>query len=355
MLTLPPFHSASARPGRPLSTLSLTLLLTITLMLGAAWAQGDGGASAPPGIAAHDPVLVQLGSTRERASFVMERFEIAVRGVASSQGMEYDTELLEQLYGFLPTFLDQRATELVLMDQARSRGIVVEESEIDAIVERVRTSLGDDGAGFERALAGAGFSSEAQLRVVVRETELVQRALASIRDAIVVTADEVTIAYHAQRLRFTSPAESCARHILVADEDRATAMLAELATGASFGDLARAESTDTGSAVRGGELGCLRQGVTVAPFDEAIFASDLAVDAFVGPVETTFGFHVIQVYEVRPSRVRPIAEVRAELEQELHQERAEAVLAAIVGSSGVEVFPQFIPPLEQGVSDAAGV
>jgi peptidyl-prolyl cis-trans isomerase C len=352
MLSLRPLRDPSAPPLRTRTATSLTLFLMLALTLGAASAQGGDSPGAPATAGAADPVLVQLGSTRERASFVLERFEIAVRGVASSQGVAYGAELFEQLYGFLPTFLDQRATELVLIAQARARGIVVEDAEIDVIIERVRANAGGDDAAFALLLAEAGFSGEAQLRVLVRETELVQRALAAIRGGIVVTADEVTIAYAAQRLRFTAPAEACSRHILVTDEERAVEMRAELEAGADFGELARAESIDPGSAARGGELGCLRQGLTVPEFDTALFGSE--VGAFVGPVGTQFGYHLIQVYEVRPARVRALAEVRAELEQELRQQRAEAVLSAIIDASGVQVFPQFIPPLEESVDEAAG-
>ena len=45
-----------------------------------------------------DPVLVELGSTRERASFILERFEIAVRGLAASEGQAYGPELLAELW-----------------------------------------------------------------------------------------------------------------------------------------------------------------------------------------------------------------------------------------------------------------
>jgi peptidyl-prolyl cis-trans isomerase C len=345
------FRDSLAHPVHPRRGAFLTLFLMLALALGAASAQADEPASAGRAAAGSDPVLVQLGSTRERASFVMERFEIAVRGVASSQGLIYDRDLLEQLYGFLPTFLDQRATELVLMAQARARGIVVDEAEIDAIIDRVRANLGDADA-FAQVMADAGFTGEPQLRVLVRETELVQRAIAAIRDAVVVTADEVTIAYHAQRLRFTAPAESCSRHILVAEEALAWELLELLEAGADFAELARASSIDSGSAVRGGELGCLRQGLTVPEFDEALFGSEPG--AFIGPIATQFGYHLMQVDDVRPPRVRALEEVRGELEQELRAERAEAVLAAIIASSGVQVFPQFIPPLDGAPDDASG-
>jgi peptidyl-prolyl cis-trans isomerase C len=344
----PPSTGRRLAPRRSLRSLTASLLL-VTALGGAIAQETVPALVAPRG---DDPVLVRLGATTERASTLMDRFEIAVRGLASSQGLPYDANLLTQVYGFLPTFLQQRATELVLIDQARVRGITIADDEIDAIVARVRGTFADD-AAYGAALLQAGFRDEAQLRELVVETELMERVLTAIRDGVTVSDDEVTIAYFAQRLRFTTPAQVCLRHILVADEARALAMVSELAAGSGFGDLARAESIDTGSALRGGELGCIRQGMTVAPFDAAAFAAEL--DTVTGPVQTQFGYHLLQVYEVRPGRVSALDEVREELVAELRAERADLTIQAIVATSGVLTFPESIPPVESFVEGAAGL
>lgn len=83
------------------------------------------------------------------------------------------------------------------------------------------------------------------------------------------------------------------RHILVETEEQAQDVLAALEGGESFGDLARAASTDTGSGANGGELGWSPVSNYVEPFANAI--RDAEVGAVVGPVESEFGFHIIQV------------------------------------------------------------
>jgi parvulin-like peptidyl-prolyl isomerase len=94
------------------------------------------------------------------------------------------------------------------------------------------------------------------------------------------------------------------RHILVATQEEATDVIAALNAGEPFADLARAVSTDTGSGQNGGELGWapIQQYVTsyVDPFAQA--ARDAAIGAIVGPVQSEFGFHIIQVLarEERP-------------------------------------------------------
>lgn len=83
------------------------------------------------------------------------------------------------------------------------------------------------------------------------------------------------------------------RHILVATEEEAQDILAALEAGESFAELARAKSIDTGSGAQGGELGETNILNYVEPFANAI--RDAEVGAIVGPVESEFGFHIIQV------------------------------------------------------------
>jgi len=68
---------------------------------------------------------------------------------------------------------------------------------------------------------------------------------------------------------------------------------AQLAAGGDFATAARAESSDTGSARQGGNLGTVRRGQMVAAFDSAIWA--LPVNEVSAPVQTQFGYHLLQV------------------------------------------------------------
>lgn len=94
-----------------------------------------------------------------------------------------------------------------------------------------------------------------------------------------------------------------ARHILVDTEEEALDIKAALEAGASFADLARAASNDTGSGAVGGELGWSPVLQFVTPFADAV--RDAEIGALIGPVETDFGFHLI---EVRGREEREISE-----------------------------------------------
>lgn len=116
-----------------------------------------------------------------------------------------------------------------------------------------------------------------------------------------------------------------ARHILVATEEKALDIKAALEAGESFAGLAQASSTDTGSGARGGELGWSPVTNFVQPFAEAV--TDGEVGTLLGPVQTTFGWHIIQIHgrEVRPVSNDQLESAKnAEFERWLTQQREAA-------------------------------
>ncbi len=93
-----------------------------------------------------------------------------------------------------------------------------------------------------------------------------------------------------------------ARHILVKTNEiisndqarsRLVVLRSRIVNGTDFDELARANSDDGGSAVKGGDLGWLSSGDTIPPFEKAMDA--LAVDEISKPFETQFGWHIVQV------------------------------------------------------------
>ncbi|MBI4493945.1 MAG: peptidylprolyl isomerase [Chloroflexi bacterium] len=98
----------------------------------------------------------------------------------------------------------------------------------------------------------------------------------------------------------TSAEQVHARHILVADEDKAKAVLQKLQEGASFEEVAKAESTDPGSKDKGGDLGWFPRGIMNEPFEQAAFAAE--PNAAPQIVRSPNGWHVVQVLEKAQDR-----------------------------------------------------
>jgi len=83
-----------------------------------------------------------------------------------------------------------------------------------------------------------------------------------------------------------------ARHILVPSEQQANEIKAQIAAGADFAEMARQYSTCPSSA-RGGDLGEFSPGQMVKEFNDVCFNDEVGVVH--GPVQTQFGFHLIEV------------------------------------------------------------
>lgn len=94
---------------------------------------------------------------------------------------------------------------------------------------------------------------------------------------------------------------------------------------AEFAAIARKESQDPGSAAQGGDLGFFSRGAMVKPVEEAAFAAKKG--EIVGPVESDFGYHVIEVTDIHPARVKTLAEATPEIEATLKKQAASRLMA----------------------------
>lgn len=89
-------------------------------------------------------------------------------------------------------------------------------------------------------------------------------------------------------------ATASARHILVESEEECNALKTQIAEGASFAEIAR-EHSKCPSGERGGDLGTFSPGQMVKEFNDVVFGE--AVGEVHGPVQTQFGYHLIEVTE----------------------------------------------------------
>jgi peptidyl-prolyl cis-trans isomerase D len=172
----------------------------------------------------------------------------------------------------------------------------------------------------------------------------------ALASRISIAEADVAAFYEQNRKRYSVPEERRARHILLrmtpdapkADRDaalaRAADLLARLKKGAKFEDLARTESQDPGSARQGGDLDFFTREMMTSAFADAAFTAEKGV--LIGPVETEFGLHLIEVTDIRPSRGRSLAEVREEILTEVRRTQAARKLAEDADSFGNVVYEQ---------------
>jgi len=155
----------------------------------------------------------------------------------------------------------------------------------------------------------------------------------TVKKNIVVSDADLQKYYDENKDRFGTKEERRASHILIAvpatasaaERDKAhakaEALLAEVKkTPTKFADIARKNSQDPGSAEKGGDLDFVTRGAMVKPFEDALFA--LKKGELSNVVESEFGYHIIQLNDIKPSVVPPFEQVRAVIDNEIRDQRA---------------------------------
>tara|TARA_Y100001933_G_scaffold191927_1_gene191286 strand:- start:384 stop:1232 length:849 start_codon:yes stop_codon:yes gene_type:complete len=148
-----------------------------------------------------------------------------------------------------------------------------------------------------------------------------------------VSDEALQAAYDAQYADAAPQTEYRAAHILVETEEEAATLVEDLAGGANFAALAQERSIGP-SGPSGGELGWFGEGVMVPEFFEAVRA--LEVGQISAPVQTQFGWHVIQLNETRIKERPTLDEVRQELSETLRRDAFTAYMATLESGTQIE-------------------
>jgi peptidyl-prolyl cis-trans isomerase C len=124
------------------------------------------------------------------------------------------------------------------------------------------------------------------------------------------------------------------RHVLLGSAAEAQAVIDKLARGEKFGDLAK-QSQDRSTKDIGGDLGWINAATYVKPFSEATIKLQKGAHTL-KPVQSEFGWHVIQLDDVRELKVPTLAEVKPQLVQHLQQQIVERHLADLRARAKIE-------------------
>lgn len=195
---------------------------------------------------------------------------------------------------------------------------------------------------------------------------------AALQKGISISEADLRSYYDQNASQLSGAEERRASHILLSVPNGATpeqkaevrkkaeALLAEArANPAKFAELAKANSQDPGSAANGGDLDFFGKGAMVPPFEQAVFA--LRKGQISDIVETDFGFHIIQLTDIKAPPVKSFAELRPQLEAQLRQQQAQRQYAEAADTFSNLVYeqPQSLQPaaerLKLTVQTAKGV
>ena len=160
------------------------------------------------------------------------------------------------------------------------------------------------------------------------DVEYVEIQRSDVAQTLTITEEELVDYYEYNQDRYQQDEQRQASHILIlfgddeaAAEATASDLVARIAAGESFEELAKEYSEDGGTSDQGGDLGTLTRTQLPGDLGAAIFST--AEGAVEGPIKSDFGFHVVRVDKILESGPLPLEQVRAELTAELQDQKAE--------------------------------
>jgi peptidyl-prolyl cis-trans isomerase D len=192
----------------------------------------------------------------------------------------------------------------------------------------------------------SAFQADEQAKV-----EYVKFSADDLLAKVKVSDEDVRKYYDGHLNEFGTPEERRAAHILIAvkgsapqaEQDKAKVKAEQVLQQvrhdpAKFAELARKYSQDSGSASNGGDLGYFGRGLMGKPFDAAAFS--MRVGEVSGLVKSDFGFHIIKLLAIKPSKVLSFDEARQGIVSKLRQQKADDKFAELAEKFSNTVYEQ---------------
>lgn len=247
--------------------------------------------------------------------------------------------------------LDQLVGLKLLSQEAAAKKIAVPEADVDAQMAQIRQQFPSEDV-FNQALKAQNKTLEIIKADARRSMAITKMLETAIEAKVAVTPAQAKKFYDENPDQFKRPEQVRASHILIATQEnadvatkaaakrKAEGLLKQLKSGGDFAALAKENSQDPGSAIKGGDLGFFPRGQMVGPFDQVAFT--LVPGATSDLVETQFGYHIIRVVEKKEAGAVALDEVRPQLEQFLQNQNRQremtSYVAALKAKGKVEVL-----------------
>lgn len=282
---------------------ALALVAALALTAFGAW-----GCTNDKGVAARvDGVAIKLADIDTQLATMKKQSPTTFQGTeGAAREQDYRARILDSL------------VQIQLIKAAAAKaGISVTDAQINTQMKTLETQYGGK-TGLDNAMKQAGVSAD-QLKENLRSRMLVDALAKKVAPTPAVTEAQIADFYSKNKSMFAEQEQVHARHILFAAGDKATAdkVLAQVKSGGDFAALAKQYSKDPGSAAKGGDLGWASPTTYVAPFADAVKA--MAKDE-IRLVESTFGWHIIQLLDRKPAADKSLDQVKDQVKQLLQQQ-----------------------------------
>ncbi|NJL27336.1 MAG: hypothetical protein HC897_05315 [Thermoanaerobaculia bacterium] len=250
-------------------------------------------------------------------------------------------------------YVSDQEVETAYRDQAERAKIRYLQLPASQFAEQAQVSTEELDAYYQSHLADFERPEQRRIQYLLVDAIVLRRGLE-------IPETELSAYYDDHQDEFQQEEQVRARHILIQitperPREKALAEIqavrAQLDGGADFATVARERSEDEGSAARGGFLNYFSRGAMVKPFEDAAFSAE--VGQLVGPVETDYGFHLIEVLDHRQSGVRPFAEAQGTIRARLAGERSNELAETKARELAQQIKEKGLKTAEQWQSLAA--
>ena len=263
-------------------------------------------------------------------------------------GTEIDSATTDSLSGKI---LESMINAELLYQKSQEAGFAVSDEEVadefDAMTSRYPSK-----EQFLETIAKQGITEEILKKQMAQNLSIKKYVDEKIVNEIVIPDEDKTKYYEEHKDDFTHDEQVAARHIVVrAGEGDAADSLARkkamleglherLVAGEDFAAMA-VEYSEGPSASKGGDIGYITRGQVVEPFAETAFSLD--VNEISKVIQTSFGFHIIQVYDKRPAGTPSFEEVEDGIEETLRRplisEHIDSLVQELRAAADIKILP----------------
>ncbi|MFC1518001.1 peptidylprolyl isomerase [Candidatus Margulisiibacteriota bacterium] len=222
----------------------------------------------------------------------------------------------------------QTVDHTLFLAEAKKNRVRVSRKEVNGELDKVKQSYKVDSTGELKELLKRNGYTLKMFKQMIKDEILVQKMVKNIQDEVKVTDADVLNKFKKVK----------ARHILIRPEyqdiagdrqemlkeaeenalQQAKELKKRIEAGEDFGKLAKEFSADKVTAVKGGDVGWFETGQMVPEFEETAFS--LPAGQISEPIKTVFGYHIINIEEIKQGEV-PIDIDEKELKKQMLEQK----------------------------------
>ena len=232
--------------------------------------------------------------------------------------------------------LDMLIEERLLQRVAQRFGIKVEDAEVDKTIEQMQQGANATNEAMAQELAAQGFTPEGYhhfLKAQIRKSRIIE---AAIKPTVSMAEDKIREYYQNHKNNYLFPQVRVSQILIQVPteatpkdweqaKEKVETVLQSLKKGTPFEELASRYSDDKTTASSGGDLGFFKKGEMIPMLEAVVFRMKVGEVSEV--IQSTQGFHLLKVTDIRPGSIAPFEEIKAQVTEDYYREEVTKLYA----------------------------